>query len=199
MLSSIVPPQLKVMIMSVLEEQIRETYGRVVYTHKTHEVCADILEGHDKLIKSLKIVLSAITTAGFVGVVVTNEWFVAVIGALMSAVLLALNSYTKDFDLSVNARKHRECASNIWNIRESYLSLLTDLNLEGPVEDEIRQTRDDLQAKLRVIYNNAPSTNSKTYLKAQDRLKNQEDMTFSVEEIDAFLPQSLKRKIPDIE
>ncbi|MEH0992030.1 hypothetical protein V7J87_28835, partial [Klebsiella pneumoniae] len=27
----------------ILEGQIRECYGRVVYSHKTHEKCADIL------------------------------------------------------------------------------------------------------------------------------------------------------------
>ena len=26
----------------LLESQIREIYGRVVYTHKTHEKCADV-------------------------------------------------------------------------------------------------------------------------------------------------------------
>ena len=28
----------------ILEGQLRECYGRVVYSHKTHEKCADILE-----------------------------------------------------------------------------------------------------------------------------------------------------------
>ncbi len=39
---------------------------------------------------------------------------------------------------------------------------------------------------------NAPRTNSNAYRKAQDALKYREDMTFSVEEIDAFLPEALK-------
>lgn len=37
---------------NVLEGQLRECYGRVVYSHKTHEKCADILlerQGHIKL------------------------------------------------------------------------------------------------------------------------------------------------------
>lgn len=29
---------------NILEGQLRECYGRGVYTHKTHEKCADILQ-----------------------------------------------------------------------------------------------------------------------------------------------------------
>ena len=29
--------------LSILEGQLRECYGRTVYSHKTHEKCADIL------------------------------------------------------------------------------------------------------------------------------------------------------------
>ena len=31
----------------LLESQIREIYGRVVYTHKTHEKCADVLKNRN--------------------------------------------------------------------------------------------------------------------------------------------------------
>jgi len=52
---------------------------------------------------------------------------------------------------------------------------------------------------LNDVYANAPSTNSKAYIKAQFRLKKSEDMTFSTKEIvstkeiGAFLPKALKR------
>jgi hypothetical protein len=46
---------------------------------------------------------------------------------------------------------------------------------------------------LHSIYAGAPSTNFKAYKKAQDALKNMEDMTFSDEEIDKFLPRELRR------
>ena len=35
---------------ATLEGQLREQYGRVVYSHKTHEKCADILlKRHDRI------------------------------------------------------------------------------------------------------------------------------------------------------
>jgi vacuolar-type H+-ATPase subunit D/Vma8 len=60
----------------------------------------------------------------------------------------------------------------------------------------LQHQRDSLVAELRDIYKRAPSTNSKAYMKAQDALKNREDMTFSDAEIDAFLPKELKRGQP---
>jgi hypothetical protein len=47
-----------------------------------------------------------------------------------------------------------------------------------------------------IVYSGAPSTNYKAYTQAQKALKELEDMTFSDDEIDAFLPTELKRKQP---
>lgn len=52
----------------VLEGQLRECFGRVVYSHKTHEKCADILVKHLSRIKLGQIILSAITTTGCISV-----------------------------------------------------------------------------------------------------------------------------------
>jgi hypothetical protein len=60
---------------------------------------------------------------------------------------------------------------------------------------ELRQRRDDLQMQLHKIYRIAPHTNIKAYGKAQDALKNKEDLTFTDSEIDAFLPAPLKRTV----
>jgi hypothetical protein len=58
----------------------------------------------------------------------------------------------------------------------------------------LRQRRDDLQTLLHKIHRSAPHTDGKAYGQAQDALKNREDLTFSDDEIDAFLPGPLKRK-----
>src|SRR5438034_11793227 len=83
----------------ILEGQLRECYGRVVYSHKTHEKCADILLRRQSRIRILQIVLSAVTTAGFVGAVFAAGRISALVGLIVSTVVLALNSYTKGYDL----------------------------------------------------------------------------------------------------
>ena len=52
----------------VLESQLRECFGRVAYSHKTHEKCADIALRRLSLIKVFQIVLSAVTTGGLLAV-----------------------------------------------------------------------------------------------------------------------------------
>ncbi|SOT93565.1 SLATT domain-containing protein [Xanthomonas arboricola] len=182
---------------AIIEGQLRECYGRVVYTHKTHEKCADILFEKHKQIKLLQILLSAIVTGGILSTFADGVigFLGAVFGTLISTVLLALNAYTKDYDLGEIAQKHRQAAADIWLIREEYLSLLTNLRADLMPVAEITQRRDDLLKRLHTIYSGAPSTNYKAYVAAQKALQKMEDMTFSDSEIDAFLPRELKRGI----
>lgn len=180
---------------AILEGQLRECYGRVVYAHKTHEKCADILLSLHKRIKFWQIALSALVTGGIASTLCDDWKIVAtVVTAVLSTILLALNSYTKDYDLGEIAQKHRQAAAHIWLIREKYLSLLTDLRAGVLSVEEIRKERDALLADLHATYKGAPSTDYKAYKKAQKALKELEDMTFSDREIDAFLPKELKRK-----
>mgnify|MGYP006428480345 CR=1 FL=1 len=178
----------------LVEGQIRECYGRVVYSHKTHEKCADILLRKNGRIKLAQIILSAVVTGGVISTFFgTGKWGAA-ISVVLSTVLLAINSYTKDYDLGEVGQKHRHAGSELWIIREKYLSLLTDLHVGDISLEDIRGRRDELLEELHSAYSGAPSTNFKAYKSAQKALKALEDMTFSDEEIDAFLPEELKRE-----
>ncbi|EJQ0210390.1 TPA: SLATT domain-containing protein [Escherichia coli] len=178
----------------VLEGQIRECYGRVVYSHKTHEKCSDILLSRLSSIKFWQIILSALTTGGFLATFFGAGEVGTGVGIVVSTLLLILNTYTKDYDLGELAQKHKQAANEIWLIREKYLSLLTDLAMgEKPIE-QLQSERDSLLESLHSVYSGSPSTTFEAYKKAQDALKNKEDLTFSEEEIDAFLPKELKRR-----
>jgi hypothetical protein len=178
---------------TVLEGQLRECFGRVVYSHKTHEKCADILLARLNRIKVAQIVLAALTTGGFLATVFGAGTITTVIGAVCSTALLALNAYTKSFDHGELAQKHKQVASELWLIREKYLSLLTDLAMgEKPIE-ALQASRDELLQNLHTAYASAPATNSASYAEAQKALKFREDLTFTDGEIDAFLPKALKR------
>jgi hypothetical protein len=178
---------------TVLEAQLRECFGRVVYSHKTHEKSADILLARLSHIKITQIVLAALTTGGFLATVFGAGMVPTVIGACLSTALLALNAYTKNFDHGEQAQKHKQAAGKLWLIREQYFSLLTDLAMgEKPIE-ALQIERDQLLRQLHTAYASAPATNSAAYLEAQRALKYREDLTFSDDEIDAFLPKPLKR------
>jgi hypothetical protein len=183
---------------SILEGQLRESYGRVVYSHKTHEKCADILLLKQDRIRLAQIVLSALTTAGFVGAALGETRVAAILGLIVSTLLLMVNSYTKKYDLGEIAQKHRQAGSDLWLIREQYLSLLVDLAMREKPLEALQEQRDKLVQQLHEVYRGAPSTNHKAYTAAQQALQKMEDMTFSDAEIDAFLPKELKRgRLPE--
>ncbi len=177
----------------VLEGQLRECYGRVVYSHKTHEKCADILLERLSTIKLWQILLSAFTTGSFVTTFFGSGHEAAALGVALSTTLLVLNAYTKNYDLGELAQKHKQAANDIWLIREQYLSLLADLAMGQKPLEAIQIERDTLLTALHNVYAGSPSTTYAAYKKAQEALKRNEDMTFSDQEIDAFLPRELKR------
>lgn len=182
--------------MLALEAQIRECFGRVVYAAKTHEKCADLCTNKLGHLKLWQILLSALTTSGLIAAVFGGDKlsYPATLGAtVVSMVLLGLNTYTKDIDPGQQAEKHKKTASQLWDVRESYLSLLADLH-DGDISlDAARIQRDGLQARLASIYETAPRTTSEAYADASTGLKEREELTFSDAEIDAFLPQTLRR------
>ncbi|PZR22993.1 MAG: hypothetical protein DI539_04225 [Flavobacterium psychrophilum] len=176
----------------IIESQIRELYGRVVWTHKTQEKCADIILRRHTRLKITQIILSALTTTGILVAVFGENMIVGILSAIVSSVLFGINTYTKDYDLGEIAQKHSIAASELWNIRESYLSLLSDLKLGMLDINDVISRRDVLQEQLYNTYRGAPRTLSLAYNQASKGLKNNEELTFSSEEIDRLLPEELR-------
>ena len=177
----------------LLEGQLRECYGRVVYTHKTHEKCADILARRSGRIKLAQISLSAVASGGCIAAVLGAGTAATVVAAIVSTALLAVNTYTKSHAVGEDVQKHKEAAARLWGVRERYLSLITDLRIGTESVAELRARRDGLMSELQSVYAGAPATSYPAYRRAQKALTELEDMTFSEEEVDAFLPKELKR------
>ena len=177
----------------LIESQLRDCYGRVVYSHKTYEKCADNFRTRLNTIKVSQIVLSSITTGSFLFALFGFQQIGSIIGAVFSAILLALALYTKDYDLGARARKYRRVAAELWRVREEYLSVLTDLRAEQEVLENITTRRDALLDDLSSIYSRGLSTTSRAYKKAQKALQINEEMTISDDEIDQFLPIELRK------
>jgi len=158
---------------------------------------SDLLVQRLALIKRTQIVLSAIITAGLITTLLGSpdqSKFAAVMAAVISTALLALNTYTKDIDLGRSAEKHKETAVQLWAVRESYLSLLADMRAGIASPSDVCSLRDELQIRLECIYSAAPRTVDAAYKKAGIALKEREEFTFSDAEIDRFLPDVLRRQ-----
>lgn len=177
----------------ILESQIREAYGRVIYTQTCHDKKINRLLMMNDKIKIAQIVLSAITTSGFVMAIFSENKIASIIGAVISLILLILNTYTKNFNLIELSQDHRSASDLLWKIREEYVSLLTDFEILEL--DKIMRKRNELQERTSQVYSNSPRTDSKSYAAAQKALKREEEQTFSEQEIDVMLPNSIRRCI----
>jgi hypothetical protein len=177
----------------LLESQIREIYGRVVYTHKTHEKCADVLKERNDCLKIMEIILSALTTTSILVVIFGEGIFFQFLAALFSTTLLCLTLYSKDYNLLALAEKHKQAALDILEVREKLLSLLVDIRIGNKDVSDYQVERNKLNEQLVNTSRGAPKTINKAYKIASKALQKNEEFTFSDEEIDKFLPESLRK------
>jgi len=178
---------------ALFESQLKDCYGKVVYSHKTHEKMADITLKWLSYIKIGQIFLSAATTTTLLYTIFGNGKISTIIAAISSTILLGITLYTKDYDLGEISQKHSEAANNLWLIRESFLSLIFDTRSGDLDIKELREIRDKLNQQLKDIYSGAPRTNSTAYKLAQKGLKHLEELTFNDDELEQLLPKSLKK------
>jgi len=177
----------------LLESQIREIYGRVVYTHKTHEKCADVLKERNDCLKITEVILSALTTTSILIVIFGEGIVFQFLAALFSTTLLCLSLYSKDYNLLALAEKHKQAAVDILEVREKLLSLLVDIRIGNKDVSDYQVERNKLNEQLLNTYRGAPKTINKAYKIASKALQKNEEFTFSDEEIDKFLPESLRK------
>lgn len=179
-----------------LESQIREAFGKITYTQTCHDKLIHRLLVLNDRIKLGQIILSAITTSGFIAAIFSNNAFTSILGTIVSLALFILNTYTKNFNLVETVQEHKKASDLLWKIREEYVSLLTDFEILQV--EEIMNKRNELQDRTAEVYSNSPRTDAKSYTAARKALKVVEEQTFSEQEIDIMLPNSIRRCNRDI-
>lgn len=174
-----------------LYNQIEEAYAKVVYTYTTQVIHAERLYKRYKALKWGQLILSAVSTGGFIGTLITNQMLLTWIGGMCSTILLVLTAYFKDSDLSAVHKQHLETANQLWLHKELYLSLLTDFPTLSRAE--IVSKRDELQSRVAQVYDAAPLTDEKSYSLAKKKIKENESQFFSRQELNQMLPETLRR------
>lgn len=175
--------------------QVREAFGRVVYSHKTHEKQADLCFRKHRWQQGLLGIFTAIGAGTFITAafgLAGNPALTSLATSAVALVVSGLSLATKSFRYAEESEAHRGIASRLWDVRESYLSLITDMMPGATIGPDARKRRDQLQEATRKAYAEAPRTTAKAYLKAQDGLKNNEELTFTSRELDLLLPEALR-------
>lgn len=175
--------------------QVRESFGRVVYSHKKHEKQADICFTKHRWQQGTLIGLTAVSSGTFIVAVVGllgDPVLTSIVTSSIALMVTWISLGTKTFRFADESDAHRGIASQLWDVRESYISLIADLT-SGTISDaEGRARRDELQKATLDAYSDAPRTSQKAFDRAKDGLQNNEEMTFTPREIDLFLPEALR-------
>lgn len=83
-----------------LKSQVRNAYGKVVYSYTSHWKQQNIYSNTAGCIRIWEIVLSSISTTGLVSFLISDEKWVAVIGTIFSALSLGLNLLVKEKNIA---------------------------------------------------------------------------------------------------
>lgn len=171
---------------------VREEFGRVAYSQKTHQKMVDRLNDHLILEKRVNAVLLAATTGGLIDVLVRDQTYSKIITLLLSACALCVTVYSLSRGRERLVEQHRAAAHALWLVREEYVHLLADLKAGSIGDADGRRRRDNLSKRAARIYQVAPDTDAAAYAAAQRALKENEELTFSTREIDLLLPTALR-------
>ena len=96
-----------------------------------------------------------------------------------------MNLYSLHSNLPDRIKQHTDAANDLWIIRESYISLITDFYTLS--SEDIRKQRDILTEKVGNINKNYPGTDKESYEEAKKALKEQDEQTFNEGEAEKIL------------
>lgn len=178
-----------------LLDHLRLTFGHVVYRHRAHARIAFRRSRWSRWLRGAEAILvgGAALAAMAAAFMRTDAHASAITSAVLSALALITLIVHLTFDFDATAHAHAACATRLWEIRERYRALLSDLR-DGAIEIETaRLRRDALIGELHGIYGNAPPADHLAYESAAQAIQTVDEGALSDEEIDRFLPKSLQK------
>ena len=118
------------------------------------------------------------------------------LGVLLAIILIIYILRVREDVLSVLEQNHLNIARKLWGLRESYLSLLTDLSMQERDMRLVRQfqkRRDLLELSFDALHNSAPKVPWQALGKVREDLKIEDEISLTENEIDQLLPPQFKR------
>jgi hypothetical protein len=171
---------------------VRELYGRVAWTHKTHEKDREIWSRKVCLTRWINVVLIGITSVlATVGAIFNNQ-VIFVVASIFGAVSTAFVVYQLSFNPEKTEAGHRMAAKRLLYLRDQYLILIQEAMSERTSIEQLQNKLESLHREASIVYEYAPDSSSKAYMAASEALKTNEELTFSREEIDRLLPEDLR-------
>lgn len=170
----------------------RELYGRLVYTHITHEQERLIWSGKVCWMNRINIGLAGGTTFFAILSATLNPSWSVLATALFAVATVSFVMWQSNYDPSGKEAQHRVAAKELLWIREQLLLLITNCHITTCPQQEVERQLAILTRELTAVYKFAPNTSPKAYGRAKGAIGSGH-FTFSDDEIDSMLPTQLRK------
>lgn len=173
----------------------RDLFGRVVYTHETHE--------RERIIWSKKVchinwwnisLAGGTTILAIISAAFPNRvWLI--LTAISAGLTAACALWQANNDPSGKESQHRVAAKELLWCRQQLLMLIADCHVSSMSVEHLRKNLEIINRELHAVYKFAPNTSPEAYAAAEESIKSGH-FSLSNDEIDALLPESLRQKKP---
>ena len=181
----------------LLLDVVRQNFASAVWTHKIQEKQADIYGENYSRLESLNILAASLTSCGIVSTIFCENLVAKIITALLSFVTLSITTYFKSFDIKNMEKQCKDTANRLVVVRNDLLHIIAEIHMKSRSVDEINHDYIQIINTLNKIYVEAPSTTQKSVERASEALKTNNEYTYTEEEIDNFLPPTLRGKVEE--
>lgn len=153
-----------------LKRQLIEAKSNVVYTFVAHWNIVNRLKKRYLRIKITQIILTSLSTGGFLASKIAGLPCMSWLGGFTSAFALALNLYMLNFNIADEIKMNEAAANELWTIREGYKSLIADF--DDLSQEVLREKRDKLIAETSRVNKEYPGTDDRSIAKAKKTIGN---------------------------
>lgn len=171
---------------------VRELYGRVVWTQKTHEKDRERWSRWVAGTRWANVLLVGITSILATVGAICDSQVIFIITSVFGAVSTGFIVCQLSFNPEKKESEHRIAAKRLLYLRDQYLILIQETMTDSLPLKELQNRLKALQREVSVVYEYAPDSSAQAYTAAGDALKNNEELTFAPEEIDLLLPEGLR-------
>ena len=176
-----------------LEDVARNLYINVFWTHKIHEKQAEIYDCFYGWLKGINIFFAALTSAGVIALIFEDPMGLKVASAACAFVTTALSAFLASFDFKAMATSNKTSAVKLVGLRNELLVILAKIQFQKQDIAVLMQEYESIQKRVHEVYELASKTTKHAVKKADFSINKNKDGIYTDAEIDALLPDSLKR------
>lgn len=177
----------------ILEDSVRNTFGRVMWSHKIQEKQADIQARRSLVMTCINIALSALTSVGILSIIFVDPFWLKLASTLASFASTTVIGLSKELDLPDRIKMHRKAATDYLAAKDRLQNLLMKIHLRVDPIKQLEEEYLSLSKSVNDINAQAPQTTDKAVLLASRALKVKNDDNITDDEIDNGLPPSLRK------